>query len=156
MDSGLGFEFVEGCLVEIRRAVHHGGADGCRHALQVLHALKGYLNARMTSTGVDPAERLLLRQLVAGARSALQVEDGDDELLLGVLVDLEQMTVCDAHGGGLADGDDVCEAEEEAGPVAMVTEASLATVVCASCDCIIPERRMDAHVRFWCPGRSDS
>ncbi len=161
MDSGpvqpkvgpvLDFGFVEECLLEVKRAAR-GGADGCRHALQVLHALKGYLDERAL-TGMDPAERLLLRHIVAGARSGLRIENGDEDLFLRVLVDLEQMTVCDARDQEVAVDvavDDMCEPDEAAdGPVAMVAEASSVTVVCAACGSVILERRMDAHIRFWC------
>ena len=164
------FDFVETCLADITRAVR-GGAEGCRHALQVLRALKHYLNQR-ASTGIDPAERLVLRQLVAGARGGLRMEEVGvgvgvgEELFRAVLVDLEQMTVCDGRGeavdhdhdhdhdvGGDGAGNDMCEREIDAagdGPVAMVTEASSATVACAACGSVILERRMEAHVRFWC------
>jgi len=160
------FDLVETCLADITRAVR-GGAEGCRHALQVLRALKHYLNQR-ASTGIDPAERLVLRQLVAGARGGLRMEEVGvgvgEELFRAVLIDLEHMTVCDGRGEAVdhdhdhdVDGDGagngMCEREVDAagdGPIAMVTEASSATVACAACGSVILERRMEAHVRFWC------
>jgi hypothetical protein len=162
------FDLVETCLADITRAVR-GGAEGCRHALQVLRALKHYLNQR-ASTGIDPAERLVLRQLVARARGGLRMEEVGvgvgvgEELFRAVLVDLEQMTVCDGRGeavdhdhdvdgDGAGKGNGMCEREVDAagdGPIAMVTEASSATVACAACGSVILERRMEAHVRFWC------
>ncbi len=168
------FDFVETCLNEINSAVRAGSDAGCRHALQVLRALKHYLNQRASTgiagiagiAGINPAERLLLRQMVARARAGLRIEDedGNGDLLRALLIDLEQMSVCDIRDDDAVDdavdddpvgdvvSDDMCASNEAAadGPAAMVAEASSATVVCAACGSVVLERRMEAHVRWWC------
>lgn len=167
MDSAnaIDFAYVQGSLVEIRRAVQ-GGPDGCRHALQVLHALKAYLNAK-ARTQIATAERVLLQRLVADVRHEAQTRPDEHNMLLTVLGDLERLTVGDSRdrgdmddardGGDGGDAADLMtwratESEDASLPLSMDIESSSSaqTVVCRACGNVILARRMDAHLQFWC------
>ena len=108
--------YVERSLQEVKTAVARGGAEGCKHALQVLCALHAYLTPRLSSR--DPCARLYVRQVLEHARVSLgdevqlqaredhqrrvpleghAHEEGgqvsDHAMLLGVLHDIERMTL---------------------------------------------------------------
>lgn len=87
--------YIERSLRELKLALANGGSDSLKYALQLLLALKAFVR---TCTGRE--ERAWLARRVAEVRAECTARNAADvgRMLVGLLADLERMTVSDGAG----------------------------------------------------------
>ena len=82
--------YIQRSLRELKLALANGGSDSLKYALQLLLALKAFVR---TCTGRE--ERAWLARRVAEVRAECTARNA---VLVGLLADLERMTVSDGAG----------------------------------------------------------